>query len=235
MPWISVVMRASIALKSVAQLIDGIFGAVDRHAIVGLAGLQDAPHRIAQIAQRLQRRSRQEHAADHADDERGAGAEHQHAPEVGQQLVARFARLADLQQRCRRRSIVATSSTALRSRARTCAPDRVGAAGQLRQVECAPCFRQRVEQHVFEGADQPHEQRLARSRSLLDLDRARQRRQPARLVARRVFAQRRLDDVVIALLEQMIRAVRRSGRRSRRCWRGRSRDTTPPAAGRAPG
>ena len=99
MPWISVVMRASMALKRRAQLVDGVFGAVDRHAIVGLAGLQDAPHRIAQIAQRLQRRSRQEHAADHADHQREAGAEHQHAPEIRQQLVAGFAGLADLQHR----------------------------------------------------------------------------------------------------------------------------------------
>jgi hypothetical protein len=77
-----------------------------------------------------------------------------------------------------------------------------GPPGSASRSKAPPGFRQRVQQHVLEGADQPHEQRLARSRSLLALDRARQRRQPARLVARRVFAQRRLDDVVIALLEQ---------------------------------
>ena len=91
---------------------------------------------------------------------------------------------------------------ALRSRARTCAQIAFGPPGSSGEIECAPGLRQRIEQHILERPDQADEQRLARAGSLLDLDCARERGQAARLIARGVFAQRRLDDVVIARFER---------------------------------
>ena len=109
-----------------------------------------------QIAQRLECRARQERAADDADDQRRAGAEHQGAPEVREHEVARFAGLADLEHAVadfNRRDLehgVAIAGVDLR-------PDRVGPAGQLGQIKGAEGFRQRIKQHIFERPDQPHE------------------------------------------------------------------------------
>ena len=58
------------------------------------------------------------------------------------------------------------------------------------------------EQRFRSGADDAHEEPLVAARSLLEIHRARERRQPALGVARRVFAQRRLDDLPIALGER---------------------------------
>ena len=201
MPWISVVMRASMALKSVLSS--------STVSSVPYTGTRSSVWPVCRMRRTASRRSRSGFSVDRVRKMPPATpmTSAKPAPSINtrRKLDSSWLRASLVLPTCKQRSAeidrgdlenrIAIARPDLR-------PDRVGAAGQFRQIECAPCFRQRVQQHVFEGTDQPDEQRLARPRSLLDLDRARQRRQPARLVARRVFAQRRLDDVVIALLQQ---------------------------------
>jgi hypothetical protein len=80
--------------------------------------------------------------------------------------------------------------------------ERVGTIAELFDVVAPPRLRLADEHHLRPPAQHPHEQPFLIAGALLHLDGAAEREHAAGFVARRVLAQRRADDVVIALRQR---------------------------------
>ena len=162
-------------------------------------------------------------------DQRGAGAEHQHAPEIREQLIARFGGLADLQRGAAAdvdgrdfEHGVAIARAHLR-------PDGVGPAGKLGRG------RTRPRSPAASRTARPRTGRPAARTAARGCRSAARARSPApaRAGRRPGSASRTRAASTGSRRDRAVRAAspagRRSGRRSPACWRERCRGTTRPA------
>ena len=161
-----------------AQLVDGVAVGAHRHARFGVAGAGDPADRANQPVNRLEHAPRDQHPARQPDEDDRHRDERDDRAEPRQQFLAALGALADLEQRAveepRRGDF-----EPCRARARLRLLPQATAPAEPADVEVVPLGRHADEERLGAAADDAHEEPFVPAGPLLDVDRARERRQPA--------------------------------------------------------